>query len=298
MTFSIVAIDKEAQETGFAIASCSWDAGQVCLAQANVGAIASQAQGNLSFLSQYFDKLAERMDLATILEAFRASDDGIESRQIGMVSFEHGALAFTGEECSRWAGHRIGEDFACQGNILVSPDVIDAMASAFQAAEGSLFERLYAALEAGDGTGGDQRGRQSARLAVKKKGWGQPGTDSMIDIRIEDHDDPVKEMGRILTVRRTLASILSLLRKLSSMSDEEKPSILREVEQVLQGKTECRYLDWWEMLADNYYEVGEADLALAAYKQYLAINPALRSVLEDRAEMGLLPKELADALLK
>ncbi|MBN1859145.1 DUF1028 domain-containing protein, partial [Candidatus Bipolaricaulota bacterium] len=298
MTFSIVAVDREARETGFAIASCCWDAGQVCLARADAGAIASQAQGNLSFLSSYFDKLGSGMDLPSILEAFHASDDSIESRQLGMVSFDHGALAFTGEQCSRWAGHRTGEDFACQGNILTGPNVIDAMVETFQSAEGTLFERLFVALEAGNAAGGDQRGKQSARLAVKKKGWGDPGTDSMIDIRIEDHDDPVQEMGRILGVRRTLAGILGLFGKFSGASDSEKPAILQQAEQILQGKMEGRYLDWWEMLAENYYEIGEVSRAVNAYKQYLTINPALRSVLEEQARKGLLPEEIATALLK
>ncbi len=298
MTFSIVAVDREAKETGFAIASCCWDAGQVCFASADVGAIASQAQGNLSFLSAYFDRLESGMDLPAILEAFHASDDSIESRQVGMVSFDHGALAFTGEQCSRWAGHRTGEDFACQGNILTGSNVIDAMVEAFQVAEGPLFERLYATLEAGDAAGGDQRGKQSARLAVKKKGWGDPGTDSMIDIRIEDHDDPVQEMGRILGVRRTLASILGLFGKFSGASDSEKPAILQQAEEILQGRTECRYLDWWEMLAEDYYKIGEVGRAVSAYERYLAINPALRVVLEEQARKGLLPEEIATALLK
>ena len=298
MTFSIVAVDREARETGFAIASCCWDAGQVCFAKADVGAIASQAQGNLEFLPQYFDKLESGMDLAAILEAFRASDAGIESRQIGMVSFDHGALAFTGEQCSTWAGHRVGKDFSCQGNILVGSTVVDSMVAAFEASQGPLFERLFAALEAGDAAGGDRRGKQSARLAVKRKGWGQPGTDSMIDIRIEDHDDPVREMGRILSVRRTLASILGLFGKLPDVPEEKKVEILQDVEEILQARTECRYLDWWETLAEKYYEIGEPGRSVSAYERYLAINPALRAVLEEQARKGLLPQEIAAALLK
>ncbi len=298
MTFSIVAIDRETKETGFAIASCCWDAGQVCLAQADVGAIASQAQGNLSFLSTYFGKLAEGMEPAAILEDFRDADEAIESRQVGMISFDHGAVAFTGEQCSAWAGHRIGEDFACQGNILVGSTVVDSMVAAFESSKGPLFERLFSALEAGDAAGGDQRGKQSARLVVKKKGWGQPGTDSMIDIRIEDDDDPVREMGRILSVRRTLASILGQFGRLSQASEDEKLGILEEAEAILEGKLECRYLDWWEMLAENYYEIGRLDRAVSAYRQYLTIKPALRSVLEEQARKGLLPEEIATALFE
>jgi uncharacterized Ntn-hydrolase superfamily protein len=297
MTFSIVGVDRQAKEVGFAIASCSWDAGQVCFAEAGRGAIASQAKGNLAFLSQYFDLLEQGMDLEEILGSFRTSDEAIETRQIGLVSLEHPPVAFTGGECSPWCGHSTGEDYACQGNILVGKSVITDMAMAFESADGSLFSRLYAALKAGDDAGGDLRGRQSARLCVKKQGWGQPGTDTLIDIVIEDHDEPVKELGRILAVRRHLATILGLLGKLSKAPDEEKPSILNQLRDVLKNKTEPRYLDWWETLADKYYEMGDIDNAVDAYKQYLAINPALRTLLEAEAKAGRLSYEIAERVL-
>jgi len=150
VTFSIVATDRKRGEIGFAIASCCWDAGQVCMAKAEVGAIASQAQGNLAFLPQFFDRIAERCEPTTILEGFKALDEDIDHRQIGMVTADGEALSFTGAKCSPWAGHRTGEDFACQGNILVGPEVVDAMVDAFQETSGRLHEQLLAALVAGD----------------------------------------------------------------------------------------------------------------------------------------------------
>ena len=197
MTFSIVAIDPDKKETGFAIASCCWDAGQVCLARPN-GAIASQANGNIDFLKFFFEKLAEGKGPDQILQHFMETDPEIETRQIGMIVKSGEKVAFTGSKASFWCGHRTGDHYTCQGNILTGPEVIDSMASAFELAQGPLYERLFAALEAAHAAGGDARGRQSARLFVAKEGAGPPGSNKVIDITIEDHDNPIQEMSRIL----------------------------------------------------------------------------------------------------
>lgn len=296
MTFSIVAVDRRAKEVGFAIASCCWDAGQVCMAQAEAGAIASQASGNLGFLPRFFDGLAEGGTPRSILAGFRECDPEIESRQIGMIPYEGDALSFTGARCAPWAGHRIGSDYAIQGNILVGPEVVDAMADAFERTEGSLHARLYAALAAGDAAGGDRRGRQSARLMVKKRGYGQPGTDALVDITLEDHAHPVAELGRILDVGSTLLQILRRLRAFSEASAPDKPAILDDLRAFLDDKRDRRYLDWWESLGTAYHEIGDLDDAVDAFKTYLAINPTLRVVLEAGAKQGTFPADLATRL--
>jgi len=296
MTFSIVAVDREQNEAGLAIASCCWDAGQVCMAWHDLGAIASQASGNLAFLGTFRDRIAAGDDLDAVQRNFRSIDEAIETRQIGMVSPSGGAYAFTGKQCAPWAGHRAGENYACQGNILVGPQVIDAMTEAFQATDGPLYKRLYAALSAGDDAGGDRRGRQSARLAVKKPGYGQPGTDTFIDISIEDHESPVGEIGRVLGVGEELMTILGMLGTFSEAADNDKPGILHELRTFLDDKRHCRHLDWWESLASNYYEIGEVDRAIEAYQVYLEINPGLSAVLQHGVDAGTFPAELASQL--
>lgn len=297
MTFSIVAADPSAREVGFAIASCCWDAGQVCLAQAELGAIASQAHGNLAFLSSYIERLSRKETLPDILDAFREADAQIESRQIGMVSFEGASLSFTGANCPPWAGHKMGDGYACQGNILAGPGVVDAMGEAFEAGRGALFERLFAALTAGDDAGGDARGRQSARLCVKKKGHGPVGTDSLIDITIEDHEHPVREMARILAVRRTLAEILHRLRRFDEAADADRPAILTRLRTFLEDKRDCRYLDWWETLARKYLELGDLDHAASVFREFVAIQPAMAPVLKAEIDRGGLPHAIAARLL-
>lgn len=203
MTYSIVAIDKKEKEVGFAIASCAWNSGFVCQAEKEEGAMASQAQGRTLLLSVFFEQLKENKTVEHIMEHFREIDDGIENRQIGIATYKGETIAFTGENCPYWAGHKTGKDYACQGNILVGPEVIQKMTLAFENTEGSLMERLFAALQAGDNAGGDARGKQSARLLVKKKG-ARADSDILIDIAIEDHDEPVRELGRILEVYKNL----------------------------------------------------------------------------------------------
>jgi uncharacterized Ntn-hydrolase superfamily protein len=251
----------------------------------------------MGFLRPYFDCLSEGNSVASILETFRAEDAEIASRQIGLIAFDGEALAFTGERCSFWAGHKTGEDYACQGNTLVGPAVVDAMVEAFEQTDGALYARLYAALAAGDAAGGDIRGKQSARLAVKKKGYGQPDADTFLDIAIEDHAEPVQEIGRILQVGGTLMQILGMLEQVSQATDADKKPILDELRGFLDDKRECKYLDWWESLAMGYHAMGEVDLAVAAFQIYLAINPALSTVLKASAAKGQFPIELASALL-
>jgi len=123
MTFSIVAIDKQKKELGFAISSCAFNSGLVCQAEAEIGVIASQAYGNLAFLPLFFEKLGEKKTLRSILIDFKKTDTEIEYRQIGMITSEGEKLAFTGKKCSFWCGHKTGEDYSCQGNILVGSKI-------------------------------------------------------------------------------------------------------------------------------------------------------------------------------
>jgi uncharacterized Ntn-hydrolase superfamily protein len=118
-----------------------------------------------------------------------------------MVDASGGGASFTGDECMPWAGGMSGEGFACQGNILVGPQVVDELARAYRAAEGELVDRLLVALAAGDAAGGDRRGRQSAALLVVRDGGGYDGrNDRYIDLRVDDHTDPVTELVRVFSV--------------------------------------------------------------------------------------------------
>ena len=198
MTFSIVA--KSDDQWGVAVASKFLAVGAaVPAAQHGVGAVATQSYANLAYRPEGLRMLAEGRSAQDVLDALTAADDLREQRQAGVVDAQGGAATWTGSECNAWAGGRTGDGWAAQGNILTGPEVVDAIAEAFEATEGTLAQRLQAALLAGDRAGGDRRGRQSAVLLVVSKDGGYGGgSDVLVDLRVDDHPDPVLELGRLL----------------------------------------------------------------------------------------------------
>jgi len=298
MTFSIVAIDRENKEVGFAIASCCWNAGMVCRAGVEMGAIASQASGNIAFLRMFFDKIENDRDLEEALKHFQNNDDAFETRQVGMITFKGEVLAVTGSDCDEWAGHHTGPDYSIQGNTLVGPEVIENMVEAFENSSGQLMDRLYAALRAGDDAGGDARGKQSAKLLVLKRGGGFDGSDNVIDLTFQDHPEPVREMGRILEARASLVKVHELYNGISIASKEEKQAILEKVKDFLETGVDDdpRYCDLWTGLGDHYYELGLVEEAVEVYKRAMRNSPNLIKSIKLNAEKGKLPEELAQAL--
>jgi uncharacterized Ntn-hydrolase superfamily protein len=131
------------------------------------------------------------------------ADENREQRQVGMVDAKGKAAAYTGKECFAWAGHHVGDGFTCQGNILI-PGTVEAMAKRFElvrGGEGELADWLVAALDAGQGAGGDSRGRQSAAVLVVRAGGGYGGNnDHYLDLRVDDHPEPIKELARITRI--------------------------------------------------------------------------------------------------
>ena len=294
MTFSIVAIDKEKRETGFAISSCSWNSGQVGLAKANIGSIVSQARGNMIFKAKFFEKLSENMSLDQILEHFREIDDDIEHRQVGMITLDGQVLSFTGKKCAYWAGQKTGEDYACQGNILVGPEVIDKMVEAFTGTVGDLLDRLYASLQAGDNAGGDARGKQSARVyVVSKNGW-MPGEDMIIDITVEDHAEPVKEVGRIIKTGRNMLKTYQLTMEIDNSSGEAKLAATQRLEQYLKGREDRAFVDAWSTLASTQLELGLTEKAVSSYRKVLEISPNMIELFKRRIDRHELPKEVLE----
>lgn len=209
MTFSIVAYDGEASpspEWGVAVASKFLAVGScVSWARAGVGAIATQALANVTYGPDGLDLLAEGAGADSVVATLTERDEGREDRQLGVVDARGKAATFTGGSCFEWAGGWVGDGFCCQGNILTDPGVVAAMAEAFQSAEGELAARLLAALEAGDAAGGDSRGRQSAALLVVREAGGyDSGNDVAVDLRVDDHPQPIPELQRIFGVHRML----------------------------------------------------------------------------------------------
>lgn len=207
MTFSIVARDPANGDLGVAVASKFLAVGSVVpWAQAGLGAIATQALANVAYGPDGLAALAGGNDATTVVANLTEADDGRSERQLGIVDARGGAASHTGTGCLAWAGGRIADGVAVQGNILAGSEVVDAMLTAFQAASGPLPDRLLSTLLAGDRAGGDARGRQSAALLVVRAGGGYGGTtDRWIDLRVDDHVDPVPELRRLLDIWRLLS---------------------------------------------------------------------------------------------
>jgi uncharacterized Ntn-hydrolase superfamily protein len=200
-TFSIVAADLETGEVGCAVQSKYFSVGSVVpWAWAGVGAVATQAAGVAVYGRLALEQLQRGATPEAALEAVLADDPGRETRQLGVVTADGRAAAFTGRECLDWAGHRVGPGFAVQGNILAGEAVVDEMARAYSETVGTLVERLVAALEAGQAAGGDKRGQQSAALVVERAGAradSREGIDRICDLRVEDHTEPIVELRRL-----------------------------------------------------------------------------------------------------
>jgi uncharacterized Ntn-hydrolase superfamily protein len=200
-TFSIVAADLETGEVGCAVQSKYFSVGSVVpWAWAGVGAAATQAAGVAVYGRLVLEGLQRGATPEAALETVLAGDAGRETRQLGVVTADGRAAAFTGAQCLDWAGHRVGPGFAVQGNILAGEAVVDEMARAYTETVGSLVDRLVAALEAGQAAGGDKRGQQSAAIVVERAGArsdSREGIDRICDLRVEDHPEPIVELRRL-----------------------------------------------------------------------------------------------------
>ncbi|TVP75201.1 MAG: DUF1028 domain-containing protein [Gemmatimonadales bacterium] len=201
-TFSIVACDPEEGFWGVAVQSRVPSAGSIVpAARAGVGAIATQALANVAYKDEALTLLSDGWTAAEVKDHFVESDPGIARRQFAIADAHCNLAVHTGESTSGWAGHRTGDGYSVQGNILTGQEVVDAMAEAYEEAtrEGWLFgERLLHALQAGQEAGGDARGRQGAGILVVREGAGyQGGDDRYADLRVEDHVEPILELRRV-----------------------------------------------------------------------------------------------------
>lgn len=205
-TFSIVGYDPATEEIGIAVQSkfpCVGNA--VPWVKAGVGAVATQAWANTSFGPRGLELLEEGRTPDEVVKILTSEDEGYMHRQFGIVDARGRSATFTGDECLHWAGGIAGENFACQGNILINKETVEAMAEAFATVQGDLAERLTMALMAAQEAGGDSRGMQAAALYIAKEGGGYGGyNDRYVDIRVDEHPSPIIELRRILALYRIL----------------------------------------------------------------------------------------------
>lgn len=274
-TFSIVAIDPQNGDLGVAVASRYFSVGSVVpWAMANVGAVATQANVNVGYGQDAIDLLRQGMTAQEVLKKLLADDkfEGKDGRQVAIVDAKGNVAAYTGPNAPKWAGDRQGKTWSAQGNILVGPQVPEAMGKAFEATSGELAERLFAALKAGDAAGGDARGRQSASmLVVRKRGGRNINNDRYIYINVDDNPDPFKELRRLLDLNLAY-NYLDLMYK----ALESTPVDVKKAQAGAQKA--ASYAPQNEMMHMNLafidYLAGDKQAALDEFGKARTLNPA------------------------
>jgi uncharacterized Ntn-hydrolase superfamily protein len=209
-TYSIVACDLAAGQWGVAVQSRFLAVGSVVpWAEPDVGAIATQSYANPRYGPDGLALLREGRSAAEVVEALTSADEGRAERQVGVVDGAGRATSFTGEQCHQWAGGRTGDCYAAQGNILVSAATVDALAATFESnSHLELAERLIECLAAAQAAGGDRRGQQSASLLIVEQDAGYAKlSDTVVDLRVDDHERPIAELRRLFSLHQELFGV-------------------------------------------------------------------------------------------
>jgi uncharacterized Ntn-hydrolase superfamily protein len=207
VTYSIAACDLDAGQWGVATQSKFLAVGSVVpWAEPQAGAVATQAWANPRYGPEGLALLRGGASAAEVVERLTAADEGRDHRQLGVVDAQGNGASYTGTACLDWAGGRAGPGFAAQGNILVSADTVAALADTFGSSAGRpLAERLLACLDAAQTAGGDRRGQQSAALLVVERDGGYAGlSDVLVDLRVDDHPEPLAELARLYRIHLAL----------------------------------------------------------------------------------------------
>ena len=205
-TYSIAACDLDAGQWGVATQSKFLAVGAVVpWAEPHVGAIATQAYANPRYGPDGLRLLREGLSAEEVVQRLTSADEGRDERQLGVVDGRGRSATFTGAECLEWAGGKTGPCYAAQGNILVSGETVDAIAATFESSSGPLADRLLDCLDAAQAAGGDRRGQQSAALLVVQQDGGYAKlSDTVVELRVEDHARPLEELRRLYRLHEAL----------------------------------------------------------------------------------------------
>ncbi len=272
-TFSIAARDSATGELGVAVASRFFSVGSVVpWAKAKVGAVATQSFANTSFGWRGLDLLKDGATPEEVVKILLRNDDDPDRRQVGIVGSDGKSVTYTGSKCLPWAGGRSGPNYAIQGNILAGETVVTAMEKTFLETEGTLADRLYAALLAGNEQGGDARGKQSAAMLVVKEHAGYGGyTDRAIDIRVDDDPQPFKELGRLLNYAQMNYSWNEAWTLFTQKKYSEALPLMEHTAKLAPENPEVLY-----DLAVIQLSAGEKEASLKTLEKAVQLNPKLK----------------------
>jgi len=287
-TFSIVAFDPSTKDLGVAVQSRYFSVGSVVpWAKSEVGAVATQSFVNVSYGPRGLQLLRKGLTVNDIIEKLTGQDKAKDFRQLGLVDSKGNVAAFTGKKCLKWAGSKIGKNYAAQGNILAGEEVVNNMGRRFESADDDLAGKLVAALEGGEKAGGDIRGRQSASLLVVRKGGGRGGYgDRYIDLRVEDHPNPIGELKRLLDLSRVYYLIDESEDQFSAGNLESALSTIRKAISF-NPNIDDAHID----LALICLGLERKEEAVRAFKEALHINPKLKRLIKQLPDIGLMERD-------
>jgi uncharacterized Ntn-hydrolase superfamily protein len=274
-TFSIVGYDPVNGDWGVAVASRYFSVGAVVpWAEAGTGAIATQANVNVGYGPRGLELLRQGLSAKQVLDKLLAEDtfEGKDGRQVAIIDGKGIIAAYTGPKAPDWAGDRQGKTWSAQGNILVGPQVPEAMGRAFEATEGELAEKLFAALKAGDDAGGDKRGKQSASILVVRKGGGRNiNNDRYLYLNVDDNPQPIPELRRLLSLQLAM----TYQDQMGKLMTANKPKEARAA-----AAAYARYAPSANALISlglMDYNLGDKGAALSDFRKALELDPAVKA---------------------
>jgi uncharacterized Ntn-hydrolase superfamily protein len=283
VTYSILARDPDTGELGVAVQSHWFSVGSVVgWARPGIGAVATQANAEISYGPEALELLAAGTAAPEALEQLVASDPGRDSRQVAVLDAAGRVAIHTGRNCIAYAGHIAGDGVSCQANIMVSERVWPAMLEGFESAGGSLEDRLLIALEAAEREGGDARGRQSAAILVVPA-EGEPWR-TRVSLRVEDHPDPLPELRRLVTLKKAYALAGRADELLNAGRHGEAAALYGQASERAPNSHELMF---WAGL--GMAQSGDLDAGVAKVQAAIALQPAWRELLRR------LPDDLAPA---
>jgi uncharacterized Ntn-hydrolase superfamily protein len=284
-TYSIVAVDRQAEQIGVAVQSHWFSVGSVVpWAEAGVGAVATQSFANPEFGPRGLELLKGGRTPVEAVECLTSADEGRELRQLAIISATGETAAFTGSRCVPEAGHQAGKGYCVQANLMASAEVWPAMAEAFEGGKGPLAERLLRALEAAESRGGDLRGRQSAALlVVRAQSSGRVSEDRLTDLRVEDHPEPLAELARLLRLHRAYEH---MNRGDHAVEQADASRALREYGRARSLCSESGEMRFWQAVA--LVNLGRLPEARPLFREVFAEREAWRELARRLIRQGLL----------
>ena len=292
-TYSIVAIDRETGELGAAVQSHWFSVGSIVIwAESGVGAICTQSFVEASYGPLGLELMRAGKTAEEALAGLLRADQFEAVRQVAMIDAQGRVAAHTGKSCIAEAGHIVGNGYSCQANLMLKNTVWDAMSKAFQATKGELVDRLMAALEAAESEGGDIRGKQSAAIiVVKGEASGAWWKDRIYDLRVEDHENPLGELKRLIRLNRAYNFMNAGDEFLTENKVEEA---MRAYSRAMEMYPDNAEMVFWP--AVTLASTGKLEESLPLFKKVFAMDKNWAVLVPRLPQVGQLPKD--EGLLK